>query len=181
MKAISANNKGNGLIRSPFFFDKGVNNSNTPIPWQEPWKDVAVMEKDTFGFMMPCQLSIILENEVWRMDNIMERILVKCGIDGKTLKLTKGRYSIYYRCPNYESSEREPGKKACMNRLSLKDAEILYAEIEKIEARGNANTGTGGTVGHLAYEIGEVNERYMVVYVINTSKINMNGGYYTWG
>lgn len=105
------------------------------------------------------------------MRNLKEDTIFCCGIDGKPFKLVPGKYSLYYRCPNYEFKERGPGKKPCMNRISLKDEEILLEELDKMRLEHRIKTGEGGKRLNLKYEITEVNDIYIMVNVINTFKI----------
>ena len=114
------------------------------------------------------------------MDDIRENTIIKCGIDGKMLKLVNGKYSLYYRCPDYEFSERGTGKNVCMNRLSFKDRDIIYSELENLNTAGRLVVGAKGKKMHLAYEIAEIDTDYIAVYVINTLKIKINEGGYQW-
>lgn len=106
--------------------------------------------------------------------DIKENTIFKCGIDGKQFSLVNGKYSLYYRCPNYEFSERGPGKKVCMNRLSLKDIDILYEELKKMKDENRLKIGEKGKRLYLMYEIEDINEDFISVYVINTQKIKID-------
>lgn len=107
------------------------------------------------------------------MRDLKEDAIFCCGIDGKELKLVMGKHSLYYRCPNYEKEEREEEDEVCMNRLSLKDLDILYAELEQMRFDRRIKPGEHGRKIHLVYEIAEVNPFYIKVYVVNTLKVNL--------
>lgn len=110
--------------------------------------------------------------------NIKEDTVFRCGIDGKPFKLVLGKHSLYYRCPNYELAERGAGNKVCMNRMSLKDVNMLCDELEKMQKENRLAVGEGGKRIHLLYEIEEIDEDYLSVYVINTHKIKIESGEY---
>lgn len=106
------------------------------------------------------------------MVDIREDTIFLCGVDGKMFALTSGKYSFYYRCENYELSNRKMGEnKPCMNRLSLKDQEILFKKLEEMQSSGTLVEGTSGRIINLAFEIKKIEEHYLEVYVINTYKI----------
>lgn len=107
------------------------------------------------------------------MRNIKEETIICCGVDGDMLRLCPGKYSLYYRCPRYEFKNRNRDEKVCMNRLSLSDAEIIYSVLEDMEDEGRLKAGESGRIMHLAYEIAEVNEMYIKVYVINHKKVKL--------
>ena len=50
-----------------------------------------------------------------------------CSRCGSPFELTKGRYSMYYRCKNYRYENRKPEEKVCTNKISLG----AIAELEK--------------------------------------------------
>lgn len=114
------------------------------------------------------------------MGDIREDIIFKCGVDGKPFKLVPGKYSLYYRCPDYEFSQRGTGKEVCMNRLSFREAGMLTREIEKLRDEGMLAKGETGRIPGFMYEVAEVDDGYIAVYVVNTSKIKINGGGYRW-
>lgn len=82
-----------------------------------------------------------------------------CGIDGKRMQLSEGKYTLYWRCPKYEEQNRDPGEKSCQNRLSWKEA----SQIDKL----NIETGKRYRVGTLDILGGPVEEGIMKVFVIN--------------
>lgn len=106
-------------------------------------------------------------------------IIFRCGICGKPFKLVNGKYSLYYRCPNYELIERGAGKKPCMNRMSLKDEDILFEELRKMNDSGKLEPGNGSRKINLVYKIHEKEDDYLSVYVINTFKIKLGSGSFT--
>lgn len=96
-----------------------------------------------------------------------------CGVDGARLMLTRGKYSMYYRCPKYELKNRVGDETVCMNRLSLDDEELLYSELEDLDDEDNIKEGISGKIRHLMYQVAEVNSSYIKVYVINKNKVKL--------
>lgn len=70
-----------------------------------------------------------------------------CGTDRERLKLTKGRYSLFFRCPCC----------GCMNRISRKEEE----ELESMDLK----PGRGYRVGALNVFVEPINNRYQRVFV----------------
>lgn len=101
------------------------------------------------------------------MQNIRKNLIFFCGIDGCRFNLTSGRYSLYYRCPRYESIHRKNTEKACMNRLSPTDLEILYSIFEEYIESNSLTTGLHDNYLHLEYKVTDINEFYIKVFVIN--------------
>lgn len=102
--------------------------------------------------------------------NIREDTVFLCGADGKRLHLVNGRHSLYYRCPNYERENRKPDEDVCMNRMSLLEQERMFHELEKVKDSGCLKPEKRGRVMGFVYEIYEMDERYLSVYVINKNK-----------
>lgn len=107
------------------------------------------------------------------MRDVREDAIFFCGVDGARFMLTRGKYSMYYRCPKYELKNRVGDEQVCMNRLSLDDEQLLYSELEDLDDEGKIQEGVVGKVRHLMYSIDEVNESYIKVYVINKNKIKL--------
>lgn len=105
------------------------------------------------------------------MIDIRNDTIFLCGVDGKRLELTNGKHSLYYRCPCYRRENREDDD-VCMNRISLKDQESLFNELEQLQKNNCLFYGQGGRAGHLAYEIKDAEKDYLAVYVLNTYKIS---------
>jgi hypothetical protein len=108
------------------------------------------------------------------MRDIREDAIFFCGVDGARFFLTKGKYSLYYRCPKYELKNREGDEVVCMNRLSIDDQELLFSELEDLDDEDKIKEGLTGQIRHLLYEIVDVNEDYIKVYVINKNKIKLD-------
>ena len=85
-----------------------------------------------------------------------------CGVDGDRLMLTKGKYSLYYRCPRYELKNRKGDEGVCMNRLSIDDQELMFSELENLDDDDEIVKGVTGQIRHLLYEIADVNEDYLL-------------------
>ena len=86
------------------------------------------------------------------------------------MKLTKGKYSLFYRCAHYFFENRGPNDKVCTNYLTLRDQENLYAELELMEENDTLEQGATGRVNSVKYEIAEVSDRIVRVKVDNLKK-----------
>ena len=111
--------------------------------------------------------------------NIRKDVIFFCGLCGSRLMLQKGRHTIYYRCPKYERENREKEEKVCTNRISLLDSDYLLSELESVQMRGELKVGFKSTLKEfftfyksfdISYEITEINEDYIKVFVINNKR-----------
>lgn len=53
---------------------------------------------------------------------MMKPLVFYCACCHRKMTLEQGKYSLYWRCPNYDSKNRKQGQKPCMNRINCKDA-----------------------------------------------------------
>lgn len=111
--------------------------------------------------------------------NLRKDVIFYCGLCGSRLMLQKGRHTIYYRCPKYEKEHRTNEETVCTNRISLLDANWLLDELEVLQATNELKEGKKGTINEyftfyksfdLSYEIKEINEDYLKVYVLNNKR-----------
>lgn len=82
-----------------------------------------------------------------------------CGIHGDRLELVAGKYSLYLRCPRFESCNRSSEEKSCQNRLSWKEAKILNETLFE--------TGKRYRIGMIEILGGPVVDNIMKIFVIN--------------
>ena len=111
--------------------------------------------------------------------NIREDVIFFCGLDGERLLLQEGRHTIYYRCPKYKKENRNENEKPCINRISLLDANFIYDELEYVQASNELKEGYKGVIKEyytfvksfdISYEIKEINEDFIKVYLINNNR-----------
>lgn len=61
-----------------------------------------------------------------------------CAEDGKRMHLVKGKFGLFYRCPNhlYPQQEKELKRKSCPGRLTIAAADVIETFVERAEKDG---------------------------------------------
>lgn len=105
------------------------------------------------------------------MENLKQIINIYCGVDGERLKLVKGKYSIYYRCPKYEKDNRDEYESVCTNNISLKDKQYICSIIQEKYNQGLLRENYEHNYMHIRFRIVSINKNEIKVLVINKKKI----------
>lgn len=96
----------------------------------------------------------------------MATIQFLCGLDGETMQLTEGKYSLFYRCPCYYKENREEEQPVCNNSLSLKDAQKIQKEIEEKLEEGELKEDEWGEIPGVIYRVCEIYDGLITVFVV---------------
>lgn len=104
-------------------------------------------------------------------DEFRKKIIFICGVDAKRMLLCKGKYNLYYRCPRYDRRNRSPGQKACTNRMSIRERNLLLDRLWRAYENSTFAPGLRGEEGDVVYEVNELNDFYITVCIINTRTV----------
>ena len=85
--------------------------------------------------------------------------------------LCKGKYNLYYRCPRYDRRNRPPGQKACTNRMSIRERNLLLDRLWRAYENGTFVPGLRGEEGDVVYEVSELNDFYITVRIVNARTV----------
>lgn len=99
--------------------------------------------------------------------NFKRETVFVCEKDRKRLLLCKGKYSLYYRCPNYELKNRGPNENVCMNRMSIYDRNLLIDELEYLNDEEKLIVGTEGCINAIRYKVIDINNTFIIVSIFH--------------
>lgn len=94
-----------------------------------------------------------------------------CSRCNVRLKLVKGKYSIYYRCPKYELKHREYGDTVCTNSISIQKAYKINEILQKKYDDGDLHIGISGKVEFIKYEVVSIATEEIKVKIKNLQKL----------
>lgn len=65
-------------------------------------------------------------------------VIFICAEDGKRMTLAKGKFGLFYRCPEhrYPDEVKKTGKKSCPGRLTLGAAEVIEDMVRQLAEAG---------------------------------------------
>ena len=98
---------------------------------------------------------------------MVSRVVFVCEEDKAMFELVKGKYNLYYRCMKYDRENRQDNENVCMNRLSLKDAYMMYSILEDLENKGRLTAGASGREKWIDYKIISADDELIFVTIYN--------------